>query len=505
MQQRIGVIDLGSNTTRLIIVGYTPHHSFKLLDEVRENVRLAEGIGEDGRLKPAPIERAVATMRLFNRLCQSVGVTTIIPAATSAVREAANRSEVLLRIEQEAGLSFRVLSAEEEAYYGYLGVANTLNLSDAYVIDIGGGSTQVTMMRARRFVQSLSRPIGALRLTDRYVKSDPISGKDFRALEQAANERFEGVEWLDHPAANELAGIGGTIRTLADIDQKLRNYPIGLTHGHMLTRERLATLIEQIRGMNQRQREDLPGLNRDRADLILAGAVILHTVMKRGRFDQLTISGQGVREGLFFEHFLVGENPPLFGDMRGFSVQNLARIHNYEAIHAAKVRDLSLALFDQLQPLHGYGTWERDLLSYAATLHDIGLTIGYYDHHRHGAYLILNNAMQGFSHRELVILSLLIRYHRKGDPDLDSFRAILQHDDDQRVARLAALLRLSEYLERRKSQVVQSLRAEIAERVRITARTIGDAEIEIWDANRSTGLFRKAFGREIEIVAERRS
>jgi exopolyphosphatase/guanosine-5'-triphosphate,3'-diphosphate pyrophosphatase len=262
-------------------------------------------------------------------------------------------------------------------------------------------------------------------------------------------------------------------------------------------------MIDMLRGMSLHQREDVPGLNRDRADLIVAGAVILHTVMKRGKFSQITVSGQGVREGLFYERFLVGENPPLFADLRGFSVQNMARTYNYEAIHAAKVRELSLSLFDQLTPLHGYGAWERELLGYAATLHDIGLAVGYYDHHRHGAYLIQNTALQGFSHREIAMISLMVRYHRKGDVDTAELRALLEDDDTQRIARLAALLRLSEFLERRKSQIIQSLKVEIGADVRVLARTSGDADIEIWDANRSTGLFRKSYGREMEIMAEK--
>ncbi len=500
MQQRIGVIDLGSNTTRMIVVSYSPHHSFKLLDEVRENVRLAEGIGEDGKLKPAPMARAIATLKLFNSLCTSSDVRQIVPVATSAVREATNQAEFLQQVERETGWQMRVLTTEQEAYYGYLGVANTLNLSDAFVIDIGGGSTQVTMMRGRGFVRSFSQPMGALRISERYIHSDPISNKDFKALEAAAAERFTGIDWITETHGSRLAGIGGTIRTLADIDQKLRRYPINLSHGYLLTLDRLEAIIELLRGMNQRQREDLPGLNRDRADLILGGAMILRQLMYKGHFNDLIVSGQGLREGIFYEHFLVGEDPPLFSDMRSFSVQNLARNHGYSAIHAAKVRELSLSLFDQLRPLHGYDEKERELLGYAALLHDIGLAVGYYDHHRHGAYLILNSALLGFDHREIVILALLVRYHRKGDVDIRDFEVVLEPGDVERINRMAALLRLAEYLERRKNQIVQSLKVELGERIRVQVRTAGEAAVEIWDANRSSGLFRKAFGKDIEII-----
>ncbi len=499
--QRVGIIDLGSNTTRLIIMGYTPYHSFRLLDEVRENVRLAEGIGEDGKLRPGPMDRGVATMRLFATLCRSNGVLRIVPTATSAVRDATNRDEFLARVVAEAGLEMRVLSAEEEAYYGYLGVINTIELHNAFVIDIGGGSAQVTQVNERLMTATLSRPVGALRLSGRYVKSDPISKNDYAALMAAIDAQFDGVEWLNGIApGTTLAGIGGTIRTLADVDMKLRNYPLDRVHGYTMTRDRIETLIEMMRGMTLKQREDLPGINKDRADLILAGTTVLQRLIRRGGFERIVVGGQGVREGLFYEQFLVGENPPVLGDIRSFSVLNLARIHGFEAIHSAKVQELALTMYDQLGKLHGYGTAERELLAYAATLHDIGLAVGYYDHHKHGAYLILNSALFGFSHREVVLLALMVRYHRKGDVSIEPFASVLEPGDQQRLARLAALLRLAEFLERRKSQIVQQLRITIGETIRIDVEATGDATVEIWDANRAAGLFRKAYGREIVIA-----
>lgn len=500
MQERIGIIDLGSNTTRLIVMGYTPHHSFKLMDEVRETVRLAEGIGADGTLKPAPMRRAMEAMRMFHSFCRATGIERVVAAATSATRDAANQAAFIDYVQAEAGLRLRVLSGEEEAYYGYLGAANALALSNAFVLDIGGGSAQVTQVRGRGMQRTFSQPVGALRLAERFVHSDPISAKDFKALEQGIADMFVGLEWLGETEGATLAGIGGTIRTLAEIDQKARRYPLDRVHGYTLPLERLEEIIERLRGMSVRQREQVPGLGRERADLILPGALVLRQTMRQGHFGEILVSGQGLREGLFYKHFLVGETPPLLADPRSFSVQNLARIYSYEAIHAVKVRELSLALFDQLVALHGYGPWERELLAHAALIHDIGVSVGYYDHHKHGAYLVLNAALLGFSHREVVLLALLVRYHRKGDVDVAAYRDILHPSDTERVARLAALLRLAEYLERSKSQVVQGLRVEIGDTVRVITQSSGDATVEIWDANRRSGLFKKSFGREIEII-----
>jgi exopolyphosphatase/guanosine-5'-triphosphate,3'-diphosphate pyrophosphatase len=438
-------------------------------------------------------------MKQFHTFCTSMDVQNILPVATSATREATNQTEFLRQVEQEAGLKLRVLSAKEEAFYGYLGAANALNISNAFLIDIGGGSTQVTMIRDRRFVQTFSRPLGVVRATGRYITSDPISNKEFKALEQGVAQTFTGLDWFGSDGT-VLAGIGGTIRTLAEIDQKKRGYSFDHVHGYVYTCDRLEETVDTLRGMSLRQRQNVPGLSRDRADVILAGALILRQLMRQGAFESITVSGHGLREGIFYEHFLAGEDPPLFTDMREFSIKNVARLYNYEETHTAKVRELALSLFDQLRELHGYGEWERELLGHAATIHDIGVAVGFYDHHKHGEYLTYNAPLQGFSHREHVILAMLVRNHRKGDIKIEGYRDILETGDTARIARLAALLRLAEYLERRKNQIIDRLQVEIGDQVRIAVQTGGDATVEIWAATRRADLFERAYGRKLEIV-----
>jgi exopolyphosphatase/guanosine-5'-triphosphate,3'-diphosphate pyrophosphatase len=320
-----------------------------------------------------------------------------------------------------------------------------------------------------------------------------------RTLREAARAAFTAIEWLRAGPSQALAGVGGTVRTLARIDQKARAWPIDRIHGYVLTRAALGAIIEQLVRKGRREREQIPGLKDERADVTLAGAVIVEQLMDRGGFSELTVSGQGVREGIFYAHFLQGANPPLLNDSRAFSILNLARLSHYEEEHCRKVAELSLSLFDQLTPLHGYGPWERELLAHAATIHDIGVAVGYYDHHKHSEYLVHNAALLGFTHREITILAALVRNHRKGMGDLTPYLTVLAPDDGIRIARLSALLRLAEYLERSKSQVIRAVRAEIGETVRVTVTADGDATVEIWDASRRAGLFRKAFDKDIEI------
>ena len=343
--------------------------------------------------------------------------------ATSAVRDATNQAEFLARVARESGLKLRVLSTEEEAYYGYLGAVNALNLSDAFLIDIGGGSAEVTAIRGRGFMRSFSRPAGVLRFSERYVRSDPISSARFQGAakkrppklrrrrmaaryqrhQPGRHRRHHSYIGRDRPedaAATRLIGSTATASAATRLDEI-----IDMLRGMTLAPARGCA------GTQPRPRRPDPGR---RGDLAAADAI--------GPLHELPSAARACARGLFYEQFLVGENPPLFSDMRGFSVQNLARIYNYEAIHSAKVRELSLSLFDQLRPLHGYGEWERELLGYAAILHDIGVAVGYYDHHKHGAYLVINSALQGFSHREIVMLALLVRYHRKGDVSVETYQ-----------------------------------------------------------------------------------
>jgi exopolyphosphatase/guanosine-5'-triphosphate,3'-diphosphate pyrophosphatase len=296
---RVGVIDLGSNTTRLIVMAYTPDYSFRLVDEVSETVRLAEGVDETRMLQPEPIMRAVEALRMFETFCRSTGVETVIAVGTSAIREALNQEQFWEALRRVSSLDLRIISAEEEAYYGYLGPANALNLRDGFIFDTGGGSTQVVHVQDGHSLHSFSIQAGVLRFTERYVKSDPISRRDLRELRQAAREAFASLDWLAAGPDLRLAGMGGTVRTLARMDQKQRNYPLDRLHGYVLDRSTLSEFIESLARKNRREREAIPGLKSDRADVTLAGAVIIDALLERSGFTEVHVSGQGVREGLF--------------------------------------------------------------------------------------------------------------------------------------------------------------------------------------------------------------
>ena len=503
MQQRLAIIDLGSNTSRLIILAYAPGTAFQLIDQVRERVRLSEGMGAENVLRAAPMDRAVQLMKVFKALCDANGIDTIIATATSAVRDARNQAEFLQRVEKEAGLKLLVLSGTEEAYYGYLGAINSTPLIDGLVLDIGGGSLELSRVRQRQLTHSTSLPLGAVRLSETFLRSDPIKTSDVRLVNRYVEALLNSIAWLKASRGDQLVGLGGTVRALAKMDQRRREYPLDRLHGYVLTLPAIETLLHEMEDVPLSKREKLPGLNGDRADVIVGGTLALTRLMRLGGYHELIVCGQGLREGLFYEHFLHDLPAPLVPDVRAFSLANLTELYDVAWTHARHVEALAVSLFDQLRALHGCGLFERAILSGAALLHDVGVAIDYYNHDDHSAYLILNAELPGFSHREIALMALLAHYHRRGKPDVTPFKGVLTRDDEERAAKLGALLRLAEYLDRGRTQVVRSIRCRIQEAsVQIMCQVRGDATTEVWATERNADLFKQAFKREVIVQTQ---
>jgi exopolyphosphatase/guanosine-5'-triphosphate,3'-diphosphate pyrophosphatase len=489
----LGVLDLGSGTFRLVLYGYEPGRSFRLLDELREPVALGEGLAR-GRIAEAALERGRKALRAFADFLRAVAPEEVVVLATSAVRDADN-GRLVAEEASRLGLAPRVLPGEEEARLGVLAVANALPLGDALVVDQGGGSAQVSLMAGRRFLWGRALPLGALRLTEGFLVSDPPGREEVRALERAVEGYLKA---LPLERGLPLVGLGGNLRAVARLHQRRRGYPLDLLHGYYLPREGVEELAGDLLRLPQRARQGLPGLQPDRARTLPATLAFLRALLRHLRAPGLWVSGVGLREGVLLTRLL--PEPHLLRDPRAFAVENLFLRYPFPQAHRDRVKALAQALFRGLSPLHRYGPEEERLLLEAAHLHDIGMHIGYHEHHKHGAYLVLSEALFGFSHREQALLALLVRYHRRGDPEAGPFRALFQRGDGKRLKRLSALLRLAEMLERTRSGRVRGVRVEVGERVRLLLEAEADPWAERLEAEKQAGLFQEAFGRPLEVA-----
>ncbi|MFN2321398.1 MAG: exopolyphosphatase [Trueperaceae bacterium] len=497
--RRIAIVDVGSNTAKLIALAYEPGRCWRQLDELRAVVRLSEGLEEGGELGAKPFARGLAALRTFASYAEAAEVDDFVATTTSAVRDAANGA-AFTAAARDLGVDLRVLSGEDEARIGALAVANGLGVHDAVTLDLGGGSFQLAELRGRRWRRGDSWPLGAVRATERFLRGDPPKGKGIKAL--AAATRDAVLPWFEASGATTtFVGLGGTLRNLANVHQKRVGYPLDLLHGYRMPAADLQDIARDLAAMTTAERGAVPGLNRDRADIVAAGAIVIARIVAVAGVPEVLVSGQGLREGLFYPYLLPDAPDHLLDDVRTFSVLNLMRQYNDDPVHNGHVRALALALFDALQGVHDLGAAERDLLGHAAWIHDVGMAVDYYRHEHHGLTLTLGRALPGFDHREQVLLALLVRYHRKGTPSADGFDSVLAAGDVERLPVLAGMLRLAEYLERGKAQRVTGVDVEVdADEVRVHARSEGDVHVEIEAASLRRDLLASALGRRVVVL-----
>jgi exopolyphosphatase / guanosine-5'-triphosphate,3'-diphosphate pyrophosphatase len=501
--RRVAIVDLGSNSFRLVVFRYRPGGAFAMTDEIREPVRLSAGM-TDGAIQPDALERARATVRAYASFCRTTGVTDVIVAATSAVRDATNQAEVLAAFADE-GLPARVLSTHEEAYYGYLGIVNSMTVEDGLIVDVGGGSAQIGRISRRTLERTLSAPIGAVRMTETFLRTARTKQSEIKALRRHVGVALGDAHWFAAAGQLPLVGTGGTVRTLAAMAQRTSDHPLSEIHGYTLTRTALQEIIAALVAVPLMQRRTLPGLKSDRADIVLAGAIIFDVVMELAGVESIDICSQGLREGLFYERFLSPSDPPLFSDVRRATVMNLAGRYSDDRLHMDHVALLALEIFDGTARagLHDGDPREREWLWAAAMLHDVGIAVDYHDHHKHGFYLVINAGLPGYTHRELALIALLVRAHRKSPPGFDWLRPLLEEADDATFWRLASCLRLAEQLDRGRAQVVASVRVSVRGKVAtLTLRAATEPSVSLWAAAPEAAIFERAFGRQLKISSE---
>ena len=500
--KRVAIIDLGSNTSKLILMEYESGKHYRQTDELRQVIRLAEGMASANVLRADAMKRGLEALGTFKAYCDAAGVSDIRATATSAVREAENGDTFIKLIEERVGFVPQIISGENEAKFEAIAVANSMPFDDAYIFDIGGGSAELSSIEGRKLKKGASVQLGAVIMTEKFFEHDPPKKKEVKALRNHIRERLKAID-ADEGFAGDLplVGMGGTIRNLAKIHKKQVDYPLDLLNTYRLPKDDLADIVSDLTDKSVAEKRDVAGLKTDRADIIAAaGAVVALELLEYSGASHYTIASQGLREGVFYEALLSKKNP-LIENVRDFSIRNLEQRYYPYSAHNEHVKTLSLELFDGLSELHGYGELERELLGHAALVHDIGMAVNYNDHHQHGFYLLLSAELPGFTHREQAILALLVRYHRKGTPDLMGLDNVLTDGDKERVTRLASLLRLAEYLERSKAQLIESLNCHVSEGyVQINVNAKADVSVELREARLNSGLFETAFGLEVEIV-----
>jgi exopolyphosphatase/guanosine-5'-triphosphate,3'-diphosphate pyrophosphatase len=506
---RLAAIDIGTNSLHMIVVRVRPDLSFEIIDREKEMVRLGAG-GLDGRaLTPRAIQAALQVLSKFRRLAESHQVDHIEAVATSAVREAENGGEFLKAIVAHTGIRARIIPGTEEARlihqaaaYG-LGLANQIGVT----VDIGGGSVEITRGTAQTLSSGQSFKLGVIRLTERFVKSDPISQREERKLVRHIESELKGyLKEIIDAGFDRVIGTSGSILSVgaiaaADEDGTV---PTGLRNRRVAAKQ-IHRVRKMLCDLTLQKRLSVPGLEPRRADIAVAGSILIDTILRRLGASEITLCDMSLREGIILDYIARHRkeiaHAERYPDVRRRSVIELAERCNYTAEHSQQIARLALALFDATRSIHALTDREREWLEYAALLHDIGVHISYERHHKHSYYLIRNGDLRGFEPRDVETIALIARYHRRGVParGQDGYRDLGK--GRRRIVRtLAAILRFAETLDRSHSQVVTGLTLQDrGDEALLQLHTSGDAELELWAASRHAGPLEEVLGKPLRL------
>ena len=506
-------IDVGTNSFHLVVARVSPTGGLEILCRDKEVVRLGSGSGDMRQLTDEAMDRGIGALRGLVKTAESYGAD-VRAVATSAVREAENRREFLDRAAAEAGIEVEVISGAEEARLIHLGVVQALSVYDRQVLvtDIGGGSTELLVGRGTRPLVVRSVKLGHVRLTERFFPrgvADAAAVADCRAYVRSF---LTPVGHDLGPLGYELAvGSSGTIATIAQMAEHLRGGRADRWLNNVsFSRDRLAEVTAAVLAApTPEARRDIGGLDERRADVIVAGVLLLEGVFECFGIPTITVSGYALREGVLLDGVHAGGNGDAFwhlSDIRRESVLRIAEDYDEERPHVRRVTELALQLFDALGDLHCFGLYERDLLEAAGMLHNVGRFISRGAHHKHSYYVIRSSdRLLGFAEREVELIALVARYQRKALPRLGHAEfAALNVADRARVQLLAGILRVAIALDRTRAGAVESLTAQVGESlvIRCAVSAGADATVELYTANQRSDLLAAACGLAVRLEAQ---
>lgn len=505
-EQRIAAIDIGSNSIRQIVADVFPDGTIRVVDEMKAAPRLGAGLAKLGRLEDSHMTEAAEALGRMATLARQLGAKRIEAVATSAVRDATNGSAFLSLVRREAGLRVRILHGEEEARLAFRSALAHFELGAGrcVVMDIGGGSLELALAAEGLVERLMTFPFGAIRLTEQFLGGGN-GPKGVKKLRKHVRQEIRKALPLRDWRGAEVIGSGGTFTNLAGMFLARQGIRVRSVHGTRIPRHELEHILEQLSAMTPEERLEVEGLNPGRADIIVAGLAVAAEVMARVEPRELAASGYGIREGLLLETARVKPVIADPGEARERSVMAFAERCHYEAPHSQQVRTLALQLFDALAARLGCDPAERQTLSDAALLHDVGYHIDYQGHHKHSYHLIQHADLLGIPPKEQIVIAHVARYHRGSEPKRKhaDFWA-LDRDTRERIRRLSGILRVADGFDRGHVRAVERVKVRWLERaIRLTPvprRTNAPLRLELWGASRKSGLLADVAGVPVEVV-----
>ncbi len=513
MSESIAIIDLGTNTFHLLIAEIDERDDFRIAEKFKEPVELGEGGLDSGKIVPKAYARGIKALKKLKKLMVARHVSAVQAFATSAIRSASNGKEFIQEAKKEAGIDIRIINGNEEASLIFDGVRNGVHLpsdQDILIIDIGGGSVEFIVARDGKAQLLRSLDIGAARLLGRLQPSDPMKVNEAEELDRYLKEKMAGLlEELNEFDIQLIVGSSGTFETIGAIvaHSKKDTLSSANLNSYRFTSREFKRVHNKLKLASKRERLNISGMDSMRVDMIVMGSSMINLILDEIKIKELMVSDYALKEGILYRfiddqkeriHKAMGNTAR---NLRAKAVRNLCEKYQYKKTHALKVSEIAQSIFDQLKPLHPFGDPAKELLRYAAMMHDIGQFINRSGHHKHGQYIIMSSGLSGFSHDEIVILGNLVRYHRKNSPTRDHFHfKVLEQKQRLMVRVLSGIIRISDHLDRGHRHLVSNVKLIISPRsIRIVVKASDVIDLEINSAMSERSLLESAIDRSIII------
>ncbi len=508
--KRIAAIDLGTNSFHAVLVDIYSDGSFRTIDKLKEMVILAEK-GMDNYLSEDAMERGLEALQRIKFLCDSQEVEEILAFATSAIREAKNGGDFIQRMIDEVGIKARAIPGQMEAELIGFAIRHSIALDEEMVlmVDIGGGSVEFIIGNNEEFVYHKSLKLGVARMAAKFVSHDPITKDEIKSLRKHYKKTLKEIkDIMKEHEVKTIIGSSGTMENIGEMVASRNSLTANITLNELVfDASDFKELYKEFIQLDRKERSNIKELDEKRIDIINPGMVLLKYLVKKFNIEDIKISEAALRDGMIL-NFINKERPKLdlvanFPDPRKRSIFELLRKCNWMEAHSTHVAGMALQLFDEFKEELKLEEKDRDLLEYAALMHDIGYYISYSKHHKHALYLIRHSDLRGFNEDEINIMANVARYHRRSTPKKRHFLyKKLEKPLQKKVKRLSALLRVADGLDRSHYQNVEKLEIDNGtEKVNLYITTMGDPELEIWGAERKSKLFQKVTGKKLEIYA----
>lgn len=438
---KLAIIDIGSNSIRMVLLQLNGH-SYQTIDQMRHSVRLGQDMSSDGRLNLQRQKAAYTVLEHFARSLKKRKVDKVICIATEAVRRARNQGEFLSTAQKILGTHIRVLSGLEEAYYDYLGCVNTMDVRHALALDIGGSSTELILIGHRHMKESLSLPLGAIPILERFQLNRQMSHKNIEDLRNYLRETFATIPWLKRAKGLPIIGIGGSVRTAGKIDRQRKEQGSFIAHNYAMETQDLKNLANQIIDWRQGKGPRPMGLPRDREDLFLGSILFLEELCSVLGSRKIFVSGAGVRDGLMFEEILSGKK--FVPDVLEFSLKNIIENHLSDDYDGEDLWQISAALLSLMVPHQPDLKVMGKVFKTATYLNDLGKNINFFQRDRNTFYSILNAPINGISQKQ-ILLAACIATSPSADDILKEYLAkkMLTPRDISTIRKLGLLLKLA--------------------------------------------------------------